>query len=162
MRGKIAVRAGAMLLAIAIGAWPDSDAQAQSGQVKLTFEKYGLIGTFAWDCSQPVSKDNLYYVNRLVDPDHVQRDQMESPTTRTWFTVIDKAAETKPNEVRLSGLLTGTIGGRQVDGQVTEGVWRIEQGRMMQWEATLGAQKLIANGRFVSSGNEMPWLNKCR
>ena len=77
---------------------------------------------------------------------------MSGPTTRDWVVTIDKAVELKPNEIAISGTR---------DGQPTNGVWRIEQTRMRQWEATVDGKKVIAEGRFVSSGTEWPWLNKC-
>ena len=60
---------------LAISAVRVPAAWAQSGSVKVLFEKYNLLGTFAWDCARPASRENnLYYVNRLIDADHVQRD----------------------------------------------------------------------------------------
>ena len=136
-------------------------AYAQSGSVKAVFEKHGLLGTFARDCNKPAGRDNLYYVNRLVDPDHVQRDLMEGPTTRSWFTLIDQAKETGRNQVWFSGRMTGTLGGKSYDSELTEGTWRIEPKRLVQTEASLGGQKLIAGGRWVATGREMLPLNKC-
>src|ERR1700704_6219590 len=85
--------------------------------VKAVFEKHKLLGAFAWDCSKPASKNNLYYVNWLLDGDRVQRDQMSGPTTRDWVAFLDKAAEMKANEFALSGTR---------DGKPTDGIWRIE------------------------------------
>jgi hypothetical protein len=68
---------------------------AQAASVKEIFEKYGLLGNFAWDCSKPPSPDNWYYVNRLIDADHVQRHLMTGPTTRQWVAVFDKALRIK-------------------------------------------------------------------
>jgi len=45
---------------------------------KDAFEKFGLLGTFAGDCSQPVSARNGYIVYRAVDAQRVQRDTMVS------------------------------------------------------------------------------------
>src|SRR5213594_348040 len=85
-----AVMAGAAIL-VAAGTGI-SDARAQGGSVKALFEKYNLIGTFAWDCSKPPSRDNQYFINRVVDADHVQRDLMSGPSTRHSIAMIDKAA----------------------------------------------------------------------
>src|SRR5580704_4242745 len=77
---------------------------AHAASVKEIFEKYNLLGTFAWDCTKPPSADNnWYFVNRLMDADHVQRDFMSGPTTRAWFLILDKAAETSANEISVSG-----------------------------------------------------------
>ena len=34
-------------------------ARAQDGSVKAIFEKYNQLGTFAWDCSKPASKEQV-------------------------------------------------------------------------------------------------------
>jgi hypothetical protein len=99
-----------------------------------------------------VSRDNPYYANRLLDPERVHRDQMEGPSTRSWFSIIDKAKETKRNEIALSG---------QLNGRPADGIWRIEQGRMIVWEATFEGQKRVADGKLLATGQQMPWLNKC-
>jgi dienelactone hydrolase len=133
---------------------------AQAASIKEIFEKHNLLGTFAWDCTKPPNADNnWYYVNRLIDADHVQRDFMTGPTTRQWVTVFDKASELKPNEVMASGQITGRLAGRTVENAPVDGVWRIEQNRIQQWASTLQGKPLIVNGRL--NGRELPWLNKC-
>jgi hypothetical protein len=127
-------------------------ARAQNGAVKAVFEKHDLLGTFAADCAKPASNNNHYFVNRLLDPDHVQRDQMIGPTQRSTMTIIDKAADPKPDAIAASGTL---------DGRPVDFVWRVEQTRMVQLEATDNGKKFIGGGRLLANGQEMPWLNKC-
>jgi hypothetical protein len=127
-------------------------ARAQSGAVKALFEKYNLLGNFAWVCSEPASKDNWYYVNRLVDADHVQRDRMTGPTTRSSVTIIDKATELKPNEIAFSGTN---------DGKPGDGVYHVEPSRLMQWEGTIAGERIIGEGKLLATGAEMKGLNKC-
>jgi hypothetical protein len=130
-----------------------SAAQAQNGAVKAIFEKYDLLGMFAWDCGKPPDKNNnWFFVNRLLDADHVQRDFMESPTSRAWFTIIDQASETGQGEISASGTR---------DGGRIDGVWRIEKGRVLQWSANQFGKQIISGGRWVATGKDMPWLNKC-
>jgi hypothetical protein len=88
----------------------------------------------------------------LLDADHVQRDFMNSPTSRAWFTIIDQASETGQGEISVSGTR---------DAGRADGVWRIEKGRMMQWAATQSGKQTISGGRMVSTGKDVPWLNKC-
>jgi hypothetical protein len=126
---------------------------AQAASIKEIFEKHNLLGTFAWDCTKPASADNnWYFVNRVMDADHVQRDFMTGPTTRAWFTILDKATEQNANDIYVSGTR---------DGKPTDGVWRVEQNRMLQWDATQDGKKIIAAGKWVNSGKAMPWLNRC-
>src|ERR1700732_995950 len=105
-----------------------SPALAQNGAVKAIFEKYDLLGMFAWDCGKPPdANNNWFFVNRLLDADHVQRDFMDSPTSRAWYTMIDRASESGQGEISLGGTRDGQRGDR---------VWRIEKNRMLQWAAT--------------------------
>jgi hypothetical protein len=127
-------------------------AHAQTSSVKAIFEKHNLLGTFAWNCNQPASRDNLYYVNRALDSDRVQRDQMSGPTTRDAVTIIDRATELKPNEIALSGTR---------DGQPADGVWRVEGSRQFVLEATLTGRKVISGGRLLSTGRDVPPVQRC-
>jgi hypothetical protein len=131
-----------------------ADARAQNGAVKAIFEKYDLVGNFAPDCSRPPSRDNIYFVNRVLGPDLLQRDVMSGPSTRELVLMVDKVAEAKPNEVSFSGTIDGS--------NAATGSWRVEKGRMLQLEATAAGEVIITNRRWVRSGSETPWLNKCQ
>jgi len=128
------------------------NAPAQGGSIKAIFEKYDLLGTFAFDCSRPVSKDNLYFITRAIDDKHVQRDQMSGPTTRDYVTIFDKAVELPADEISVSGDRSGVR---------SETVYRLEKNRTHAIEATLGGDTLIADGKFIGNGQEVPWANKC-
>jgi hypothetical protein len=119
--------------------------------VKTVFEKHNLLGTFAWDCSKPTSKQNHYFVHRLLDADRVQRDMMEGPSTRGFVAVIDKAEESKPNEITVSGTW---------DGKPFSSVYRIEPDRILVLETTVDGKVRVAGGR-VHDGGEVPWANRC-
>jgi hypothetical protein len=126
---------------------------AQAASVKEIFEKHNLLGVFAWDCTKPASGDNNWYFrNRVMDADHVQRDFMSGPTTRAWFVILDKAEERGANEIFVSGTQDGKRG---------EGIWRTEQNRMLQWDTMRDGKKIIAGGKLVTTGKDMPWLNRC-
>jgi len=120
--------------------------------VKAIFEKYKLLGTFAADCSKPASPNNYHFINRLVGNDIVQRDRMSGPTTRDWVAFLDNASELKPNEIAVSGMH---------DAKSAEGVWRIEDRRMLVVEASLGGEKQVSNGRLLQNGAQMPWFYRC-
>ena len=149
---------GVCLTIFAFGAFASasltpSAALAQNGAVKAIFEKYDLLGMFAWDCSKPPdTNNNWYFVNRLLDADHVQRDFMNSPTSRAWFTIIDQASETGQGEISVSGIR---------DGSRNNAVWRVEKDRMLTWYSVQFGKENITGGRLVSTGKDVPWLNKC-
>jgi hypothetical protein len=125
------------------------------------FEQYKLLGRFAWDCGKPASGNNLHYVHRLLDSDHVQREQMSASTVRDWFVVLNKATAVNPNELVISGTLTGRIAGRNFEREAADGRWLLEPGRLLQWEAAVGGDKTIDAGRQVSNGFQIPWTHRC-
>jgi hypothetical protein len=129
-----------------------SAATAQSESVKGVFEKYNLLGTYALDCSKPASETNWYFVHRVIDDGHVQRDMMIGPTARKFVFIFDRASAIGPNEIAVGG----TRDGRPVDS-----VYRAEPNRQIEMEAKLDGNSVIAGGRFVSNGKDVPWLNKC-
>jgi hypothetical protein len=145
--GSLAI--GAAL--VAVSALPAGSAGGTS--IKEVFEKHGLVGAYAWDCSKdPDQKSNWYFVNRVMDADHVQRDFMGGTTTRLWYTILDKAEERGGGEIYVSGVR---------DGKPTDGIWRIENNRMLQVEATLDGKTTIRGGKWVDTGKDMLWLNRC-
>jgi hypothetical protein len=124
-----------------------------AGAVKAIFEKHKLLGTFAADCTKPPKAvDNWYYVDRLVDPDHVQRDVMESKTSRTQRVIIDRAWEWQPNEVGVSG---------NRDGKPIAALWRLDGDRMVQWETIVAGVPEISGGKWLKTKADMPWLKRC-
>jgi len=126
-------------------------ASAQGMSVKDVFEKFNLIGIFSADCSKAASKDNRYFVNRVVDAAHVQRDEMSGPTTRDHVTMIDKATVLGPNEISLGG---------KYDDKPTEGIWHMQAKRHISWDVTIAGKKVISKGHRAN-GSAVPWLTKC-
>jgi hypothetical protein len=125
---------------------------AHAASAKEIFEKYKLLGTFSYDCTKPADKKNLYFVNRALDADHVQRDIMSGPTTRDSVVIYDKVEELKSNEIRVSGTR---------DGEPAEGVFRIEQNRMLQWYSKVNGKENIRDGVFLATNYKLPYLNRC-
>jgi spermidine/putrescine-binding protein len=85
------IAAGALSLLAA------SSAQAQSAEQELA--RLGLLGTFAPDCSQPISRSNGYIVYRALPTGQVQRDTMVSPTERMFVSVIEAVVQVSGNDV---------------------------------------------------------------
>jgi hypothetical protein len=125
---------------------------AQAASVKEIFEKYNLLGTFAWDCSKPAVPNNLYFVSRPVDDNRLQLDQMNGPTNRQYVMLINQATESKPGELTL----IGTRNGEPISIH-----WRIEPDRVVRLEFSVGDRKLHTGGRYTDNGNEVPSLRRC-
>ena len=142
----------ALIAGISLGA---PDAAAQTSAVKSVFENYKLFGIFAFDCSKPVSGENYYYVHRMIDPDHAERDRMSGENTRDFVDVIDKAVAIGPDQVRVSG--TRAEGNRK--GEPIEELYRVEANRVTTLEATISGGKVISGGLF--NGHQVPWAYRC-
>jgi hypothetical protein len=137
------------LIALVVSAAP----AAKAASVKDLFDRYGLIGTWAFDCSQPTSEQNPYIFYRQLDSDHVARDTMNSPTNRINASVADFLVESNPNEV--------VIGVKTARGRTNLTV-RIERKRIRTFQSTRdNGERVIVNGRFIERNTETLWYSKC-
>ena len=127
-------------------------AAAHAASAKDVFESHGLLGAWAIDCSAAASADNPYVVFRPVES-YVQRDTMVSATERADVSLIDVAALDKPDRISM----------RIVNNQQrVRMLAQFEAGRMRTIEiAPEGGEKVVADGRVVANGAEVPWINKC-
>jgi hypothetical protein len=178
-RRTLALGGGLGLAAIAAALWmlwpllhaPASSDKRESGAEQVTepapvsvqavFEKHNLLGTFRSDCGVPITADNIFYIHRALDAQHVQSEQMSGAMVRDWLVVLDTAREISPDMLAISGVLTGRIGGRHFNNKPAAGIWRLESNRLLQWEGTIDGEKTIADGKLVSNGSQLPWLHRC-
>src|SRR5262245_341716 len=135
---------------------------AQAASVKEVFEKYNLLGQWAQDCTKPAdAQKNWTYRNRAIDDDHVQRDFMSGPDKRQRFAIFDKASARGPDEIEISGVVTGRLFGADHDEQPTTNVWRVEKNRMVPICGSIAGKAFVAYGKLIANGGQMPWLTKC-
>jgi hypothetical protein len=139
-----------------------SGKEFQTGSVQAILEKYNLVGIFAADCGKQPSVDNIYYIFRVHDPNHAQRDVMDGPSSRPRYIMIDKVAAADPNRLSENGLLTGILGRINHDRTPSEAVWHVEANRIRFLEASLGTQKIVTGGKFITNSQDTPWYNRCR
>jgi PAN domain len=129
-----------------------SAAGMKIAHAKEVFEKRGLLGTFATDCSKPVSGSNHYIVFRAIDGERIQSDTMLGPTERGSVYVGEVATESGPNLLTIHGVmyetrrLTYTL---LVDGK--------------RWRSQLmfldNGENSVMDGLW--QGKETPWYTKC-
>ena len=135
---------------------------AQAASVKDVFEKYNLLGQWAQDCSKPPDvNSNWVYINRAMDDGNVQRDYMAGPTTRSWYSIIDKATPNGPEEVEISGQVTGHLFGADRNGEPFVSVWHVEKSRLVPESGSVSGKAYVADRKNISNGASMPWLTKC-
>jgi hypothetical protein len=137
-----------------------------SSSVQNIFERHGLIGTFAEDCTKDPGDSNQYIVHRVIDADHVERDQMKSRSVRSYAAFVDNADEVSSSEIRMNILITESTNAQMKDWRMHL-VTRIDGNRirLMESEALNGpyaGQKNIVAGKTTNSGTETHWLKKCQ
>lgn len=129
-----------------------SIARADAASVKDVFEAGSLLGTWAMNCDAEASADNPYVVFRAVE-NYVQRDTMASATERLDVSIIEFAAAIKPDQMAMR--IANERGRLDL-------VVRIEPKRMRSMDISLAnGGKIVADGRTIQNGAEVPWLNKC-
>jgi Ricin-type beta-trefoil lectin domain len=137
-----------------------------STSVQNIFERHGLIGTFAEDCSKEPSDSNQYIVHRPVDASHVERDQMKSRTVRSYAAFVDNANEVTANDVGMDMLITESANAQMKDWRMHL-VTRIDGNRIRLMDSgplsgPYAGQKNIIAGKTANGGTETRWLKKCQ
>jgi tetratricopeptide (TPR) repeat protein len=136
-----------------VAAAPAPAAAAAPVTVKELFEKYDLFGTFAADCSMPVSEQNQYIVHR-ANSDYVQRDSMVGPSTRADASLIESVSEPAPNELDLT--MTNERGRTNEVIRLGDRQWRSMEAARDNGEKLISGGRAMQGARLVS-----PWLKKC-
>jgi hypothetical protein len=142
------------------------NAVQESSSVQNIFQRYGLLGTFAEDCTKDPSEINQYIVHRLVDANHVERDQMKSRGVRSYAAFVDSADEVTSNDIGMNLLITESANAKMKDWRMRL-VTRIDGSRirLMESGALTGpyaGQKNIVAGKSANSETETHWLKRCQ
>ena len=137
-----------------------------SSSVQNIFQRHGLIGTFAEDCTTDPSDSNQYIVHRIIDADHVERDQMKSRSARSYAAFVDNADEVAANDVGMTMLITESANAQMKDWRMRL-VTRIDGNRIRLMESgpltgPYAGQKNIVAGKTTSGGAETHWLKRCQ
>jgi hypothetical protein len=147
---------------------PAASLNAVQGSISVQniFERHGLIGTFAEDCSKEPSDGNQYIVHRLIDANHVERDQMKSRSVRSYAAFVDNADEATSNDVGMNLLITESANAQMKDWRMRL-VTRIDGNRIRLMESgpltgPYAGQKNIVAGKTTNGGTETRWLRKCQ
>src|SRR5262249_26822707 len=109
--------------------------------------------SFAIDCTRPASSKNLYHVQRAIDGNRVQAEQVSGLTAPDFTMVFDRIVAAKPNQL----VVSGTINSRRYTV-----VLRLDKARKRTMEMTLEPNlRIISGGRRLNTGETLPWHHKC-
>jgi hypothetical protein len=141
-------------LALVVLAAPIDGAQAQN--VTQTLSRWGLLGTWALDCSKPASGSNgylTYAIRRAGQVSHERdfgdrQDVNEVQQARTGLGGrLELVVDFKDlGQARKFTLLMGS------DGRI----------RAMSNSKADGSEATIIDGKFTANGSNTPWQVRCR
>jgi hypothetical protein len=143
-------------IACALGVLLGTPGFAAAQNVADTAKRWGLLGTWALDCSQPASRSNGYLSYVIRTPGKVSherdfgdaQDVNEVQQARTgvggWLELVVQFPGL--NQSRRYTLMMGP------DGRT----------KAMSNAKADGTEPTIRNGKFTANGNDTPWQVLCR
>jgi hypothetical protein len=131
-------------------------ASAQSAREVL--RDFGMLGTWATDCSRPSDSDNFYTVYAGMPDGRVRRTYYNTPDRAKAYNeyIVTRAIRLPADQ--LSYQQEGTVNHDKID------VILLKDGNKYKiWSSvTENGKALVKDGKFPGSGNESPWQAKCR
>ncbi len=151
---RVVRKSNAMTVTVELGNRPP---EAQLGTpVEQVFKRHDLLGVFAFNCASEPSAINNRQVNRVIDPNHVQVDTMDSRTTIQATVIVDRAEEVWPSDL----LMYFSLGATTQRGRM---LVKLNGNRMRIAELIAdGGGVLVTGGRTKKDGKETPWIGKCQ
>jgi hypothetical protein len=144
------------LFAIAFALALPTIASAQSSRDVL--RDFGLLGTWATDCSRPSGADNFYTVYAGMSNGNVRRTYYNTPDRATPYNVYIITRAIRLPADQLSYQQTGEANNDKID------VILLKDGNKYKiWSSvTEEGKALVQEGKFPGSGADSPWQAKCR
>ncbi len=125
--------------------------------VSEVFQQFGLIGTWAVDCSQPASVDNAYGTYRAAGT--LFYDFGPKYESRTWTYTVAFFSKVTTINVSFNAL---TLFGKLPDGSTADFVLRKFNGKIQNFQMIQGDGTIrIKDGVYTSNGKEAAWLELC-
>jgi len=142
------------LLAVAVAASISTTAGAQS--VQKTLSDFGLLGTWATDCSRQAASDN-YYTVYSSSSGRVLRTYYDGPGKVYNEYVITQA--TRLANGRLRYMQEGTDSRRLR----LEVVVTMDGGRLLVWSSRyVDGEDLVKDGKYTDDGTRVVGQDKCK
>ena len=143
------------LLAIAFALAVPTMASAQSSSDVLS--DFGLLGTWATDCSRPSDGDNFYTVYAGMQDGRVRRTYYNTPDREKPYNVYIITRAIRLPADQLSYRQEGDVNHDKID------VILLKDGNKYKiWSSvTEEGKALVKDGKFPGSGAESPWQAKC-
>jgi len=143
------------LLGVAFAIVMPALASAQSARDVLG--AFGMLGTWATDCSRPSDGDNFYTVYAGMPDGRVRRTYYNTPDRAKPYNVYIVLRAIRLPADQLSYRQEGEADHDKID------VILLKDGnRYKIWSSvTEAGNALVKDGKFPGSGKESPWQTKC-
>ena len=143
------------LLAAAFAIVMPALASAQSARDVL--REFGMLGTWATDCSRPSGEDNFYTIYAGMTDGRVRRTYYNTPDRLKPYNeyIVTRAIRLPADQ--LSYRQEGAVDHDKID------VVLLKDGNKYKiWSSvTEEGKALVKDGKFPGSGSESPWQTKC-
>ena len=143
------------LFAIAFALAVPTIASAQSARAVLS--DFGLLGTWATDCSRPSNSDNFYTIYAGMSDGRVRRTYYNTPGREKPYNVYIITRAIRLPADQLSYKQERSDANDKID------VVLIKDGNKYKiWSSVRDdGTVLVENGKFPNSGDESPWQLRC-
>jgi hypothetical protein len=150
---RVTLRVSLLAIVCAIGL--PTLASAQSPRDVL--REFGLLGTWATDCSRPSDSDNFYTIYAGTSDGRVRRTYYNTPGREKPYNVYTVTRAIRLPADQLSYQQEGDVNHDKID------VILLKDGsRYKIWSSVTDEGKvLVKEGKFPGSGNDSPWQAKC-
>ena len=132
-------------------------ALANADTPRDVLDKFGMLGTWATDCSRPSDADNFYTVYAGMGNGRVRRTYYNTPDREKAYNeyIITRAIRLPADQ--LSYRQEGSVDHDKID------VILLKDGNKYKiWSSvTEDGRELVKDGKFPKSGDESPWQAKC-
>ena len=133
-------------------------ALANADTPRDVLDKFGMLGTWATDCSRPSDADNFYTVYAGMGNGRVRRTYYNTPDREKAYNeyIITRAIRLPADQ--LSYRQEGSVDHDKID------VILLKDGNKYKiWSSvTEDGRELVKDGKFPKSGEESPWQAKCK
>jgi hypothetical protein len=119
-----------------------------------TLRKWGLLGTWALDCSQPPSRQNSHLTYRATRDGRASHDRAFGDT--------QDANEVLASTIAADGSLTLRVRFPSLSQTREFSFIKGADGRIRAMSNRAGGDYSVKNGKFISNGLPTPWQTRCR
>ena len=130
---------------------------AQAQMPRDVLRDFGMLGTWATDCSRPAGEDNFYTIYAGLPDGNVRRTYYNTPGRERAYNEYFITQATRLPADQLSYRQEGSVDHDKIDVILTRDGSKYRIWSSVREDGT----PLVKDGKFPKSGEESPWQAKC-